>query len=214
MKITIQAPKKIQVLSREQLRRVQRDTAQDARDAIQQWYNRLPEDYFDSDDANFPDGTPKHGQARTFMRALTQNWEWREITDSGFSLIFNTRREDGSPWGLRLHEYGGTIKPKKARALTIPLTAEARGRRAREFSGLGRHLFKVGGSQATGDKLGTLVWEDAAGQLHAAYALRKSAKIEPLYKRRGHHAIPQPQELSQLISPYFSRHINYILKKK
>jgi len=33
-----------------------------------------------------------------------------------------------------IHEYGGTIVPRNAKALTIPIAAEARGRRARSFA--------------------------------------------------------------------------------
>jgi len=38
--------------------------------------------------------------------------------------------------GLRLHYYGGVVTPKIAKLLTIPATAEAHGKRAREFNDL------------------------------------------------------------------------------
>lgn len=38
----------------------------------------------------------------------------------------------------RVHEYGMTIKPKKAKALTIPVSPKAKGKRARDFPNLFR----------------------------------------------------------------------------
>lgn len=213
MKITLKIPVAEKLIPHDKISAAMQEAADDAADALKVWYGKLPEDYFDSDQPNFPDGTPKHGRARSFMYALTQNWESQEVTSRGFSLAFKGNREGGSPWGLRLQEYGGTITPKNVRALTIPLTAEARGRRAKEFSSNIHELFAIGKSQASGDKLGTLVWRDDSGRLHAAYALRKKSDIKPLHKRRGHHAIPQPDELARLILPVIKENINAALKQ-
>lgn len=203
MKIDVKLPDIASMLSDAKRARVMKQASFGAQQAIHSWYASLPADYFDSTESNFPDGTPKHGGARTFMRALTRGWSPEDVSESGFTLAFRANRDNGSPWGLRLQEMGGTITPSNAAALTIPLTAEARGRRARDFSASVHELFTVGKARATGDKLGTLAWRDDAGQLHAAYALRKSATIKPLFARRGHHAVPTEKQLSDMVSPYF-----------
>lgn len=199
MRLDVQMPKVEERVRGERLRRVMARVAEDAEEAIKIWYRRLPEDWFDSKETEFADGTPKHGRGRTFMRPLAMGWKAEEVSGRGFSLAFRAPREGGTAWGLRLQEYGGEVKPKNARALTIPLTAEARGRRAREFS-MGVHrLFAVG--RREGERAGTLVWEDEAGMLHAAYALRRRVKVAPLVKRRGHHGVPQEDDMHKMLKP-------------
>ena len=108
------------------------------------------------------------------------------------------RRADGSNWGLRLQQYGGEITPKRKRALTIPVTAEAKGRTVRQFStDTEKKLFVVKGDAAkkNPDIIGSLVWEDPMGALHAAYVLRKRSNVPPLKERRGHDAIPTNEQL-------------------
>lgn len=159
---------------------------------VQRWYAALPEDWFDNP-APFPDGTSRRGSKRTFMFPLGNSWE-DEVSGAGFVLSFKHGRKDGSNWGLRLQQYGGEIKPTRKRALTIPVTGEAKGRTVREFEvATGFNLFLVG--KESGDKIGTLAWEDDGGKLHAAYALRKSAKVPSLKQRRGHDALPGNEEL-------------------
>lgn len=165
------------------------------RDEVHAWYANLPEDWFDNT-ASFPDGTPRHAGKRTFMRPLSTNWK-TEAQGSGFSIYFDTKRE-GAPWGLRLQQYGDTITPEKKRALTIPVTAEAKGVSARVFqTKTGKDLFLVKGDAAkrNPDMVGSLVWEDPAGALHAAYVLRTRSEVPPLKKRRGHDAIPTEDEI-------------------
>lgn len=214
MRVTLKHPDFNALVPARALAEVMRYTAEDAEDAIKEHYRKLPEDWFDSTRAAFPDGSPRHGSARTFMRALTQHWQAEDVGQDSFALSFRQARDDGSPWGLRMQEYGGVIRPKKARVLTIPLTAEARGMRAREFSD-GRHrLFAVGKKSARGNKAGTLVWADEEGKLHAAYALRKSATIKPLIKRRRHHAIPTPWQLGRMVVPLFRAAVAEVLGPK
>lgn len=166
--------------------------------AVGEWYAKLPEDYFDSG-STFPDGTGKHLRGRTFMFPLSTGWSVDALTDSGFVLAFRHARDNGSPWGLRLHQYGGTIRPKNARALTIPMTAEARGLRVAEFV-THRALFKLG---KKGEAKGILAYRGADGAPHAAYALRGSAYVAPLRQRRGHDAVPGKKELADMARPYF-----------
>lgn len=160
---------------------------------VKEWYINLPPDWFDNP-APFPDGTPRHGGKRTFMHPLSRGWHYA-LRESGFDLDFYFQRKGGDgpgPWGLRLQQYGGEIKPVKRRALTIPVTADARGRTVRNFeTALGRRLFMVRGKDAKDPShIGSLVWENPQGDLHAAYVLRKRAYVPPLKERRGHDAIP------------------------
>lgn len=187
--------------------------AEGAKIGIEEWYRSLPETWFDSEKGTFPDGTQKHGGPRTFMRALTRYWETGDVGESSFTLEFRHNRDDGNPWGLRLQEFGGTITPKRKRALTIPLTADARGISASRFSETVHRLFPVGTKNPQGNKLGTLVWEDEAGELHAAYALRKSSTIKPLSMRRGHHAVPGKQQLQRMVKPYFAAAVEWALNQ-
>ena len=186
--------------------RAMRAVAEDVTDSIKEWYAQLPEDWFDNPDP-FPDGTPRHAGTCNFMNPLSENWEY-ELDENGlgFSVNFKTfRTKNGtrSNWGLRLQQLGGWIRPVKKKALTIPVTADARGKTVREFQAqYGRKLFKVG--KEDGHKLGTLVWEDPAGDLKAAYVLRKSSYVKPLKERRGHDALPSNEQLQQWAAKSYS----------
>lgn len=184
MNITVTTPPLPAFLHRESYAGVMQRAAVSTRRAICAWYAALPEDWFDNP-APFPDGTSRHGGARSFMRPLSQAWETDEATEDGFSVSFRRNRDGGSPWGLRLHQEGGSIRPTSARALTIPMTAEARGLRAAEFARR-RPLFRVGNM---------LAFRDKRGKLHAAYALKRSVFVPPLKSRRGHDALPTAEQL-------------------
>lgn len=177
---------------------IKQAVAEDVRNDIHSWYASLPENWFDNTEP-FPDGTPRHAGKRTFMAPLSTAWRYK--TDpNGFSVYFMNQRPDGGNWGLRLQQLGGEIVPKKARALTIPVTAEAKGRSARQFTtDTGKSLFMVKGEAAkkNPDVIGSLVWEDPEGDLHAAYVLRKRSEVPPLKKRRGHDAIPTEEQLTE-----------------
>lgn len=188
------------------------DVARETRNRVQLWYAKLPADWFDNPEP-FEDGTPRHAGARTFMQPLKSSWQFELASSSGFSVFFKHKRtEQGSTsnWGLRLQQYGGIIKPVKRKALTIPVTADARGKRVKTFqSYYNRKLFLVGKDKAQGQ--GTLVWEDPAGELHAAYVLRRSAKVPSLRERRGHDAIPSEKELAGWAKEAFINRLQYIL---
>lgn len=199
MRITLRHPDFNTFLSGETLEGIRRKAAQGAEQEVKAWYRNLPEDWFDNPDP-FPDGTPRHAGARSFAQALSSDW-FAETDEAGFSLFFKRSREGGSPWGLRLQQYGGTIRPKDKVALTIPVTAGARGLRAAVFSESVHRLFRVGRPQ--GDRLGSLVWRDGDGGLHAAYVLRRRSVVPPLRQRRGHDALPSVEDLSRRVRPYF-----------
>ena len=178
-------------------------------DAVKGWYIALPEDYFDNPEP-FPDGTPRHGGARTFQRQLGISWFVEPEGDDSFNIYFSNNRDNGSPWGLRLQHYGGDIEPQNARALTIPVTAEARGRRADAFAAeLQRDLFVVGRNGEENE--GTLCWRDDQGQLHAAYLLRKRATIKPLEERLGRPALPPDEFLQGKFREYLNEAIDFEL---
>ena len=190
--------------------RAMRAVAEDVTDSVKEWYAKLPEDWFDNPDP-FPDRTPRHAGTRSFMYPLSESWEY-EIKDNTLSLNFkHARTKNGSTsnWGLRLQQYGskdlpgGEIRPVNKKALTIPVTADARGKTVRDFQAqYGRKLFKVG--KDDGHKLGTLVWEDPAGDLKAAYVLRKSSHVKPLKERRGHDALPSNEQLQEWAAKSYS----------
>ena len=162
--------------------------AVDLANAVKRWYAALPEDYFDNPEL-------EHG-TRSFIRMLAQSW-YSETNGKEITLYFTHPRPGGTAFGLRLHHLGGIITPKKAGALTIPLTYEARGLTASNYSNSVRELFLVRKKDAPSpDFIGTLCEKDSHG-VHAVFALRKSVEIKPLEKRRGHPAIPTDEELRQ-----------------
>ena len=184
--------------------------AEEVRNSINSWYANLPENWFDNTDP-FPDGTPRHDGKRTFMIPLSTSWE-HKAQKNEFNIFFNKRREDGSNWGLRLQQYGGEITPKRKRALTIPVTAEAKGRTVRQFStDTGKKLFVVKGDAAKKDPdiIGSLVWEDPMGALHAAYVLRKRSNVPPLKERRGHDAIPTNEQLGDWTVKAYNNYLKH-----
>ena len=73
-------------------------------------------------------------------------------------------------------EFGGDIRPKNAKALTIPVTEEARARRASEFEFGGRRLFVL--DRAAGDTIGLLGYGDTGG-FHALFVLRSRVSQAP-----------------------------------
>lgn len=115
-----------------------------------------------------------------------------EITSDGATVTVAERR-------FKIQLFGGTILPKKARALTIPLVAEARGRFVKDYErDTGRHLFSIPGRNALFEKTANATESLVAGTkgrvrgtnrsfsvglaartgIRAVYALAKSARIQ------------------------------------
>lgn len=177
--------------------------ADDLAQAVKDWYARLPEDYFDNP-------ALEHG-TRSFIRVLAQAW-YSETNGKEINVYFTHPRPGGTAWGLRLHHLGDTITPKRAKALTIPLTYRARNMTANAYSNSVRELFLVRKKDAPSpDYFGTLCEKDGQG-IHAVFALRKSAEIKPLEKRRGHPAIPTPQELRTALGASVTNRLNNLLE--
>lgn len=178
----------------------------DILEKVKAWYVDLPQDWFDNPNP-FPDGTSRRDHPRRWMYQLSQGGEgatagWHAESDGEtLSVSFMNPDADKVAYGLRLQQYGGTINPVRAAALTIPLTAEAQGVSAGNFP---HELFLLKGDDLEPDEVGTLVWEDDLGFLHAAYALRKSSTIPPLRERRGHDALPSEEELARFAAESFT----------
>lgn len=116
-----------------------------------------------------------------------------EITDTGATVTVAERR-------FNIQLFGGVILPKKARCLTIPLVAEARGKFVKDYErDTGRHLFRIPGRNALFEKTGANARESlvnhtkgrvrgtnrsfsvglaARAGIRAVYALAKSATIK------------------------------------
>lgn len=188
--------------------------ARGTRDSLHDWYAELPEDWFDNTEP-FPDGTPRHAGARSFMAPLSTAWQYA-VRENGFDVFFDEKRkEEGMPsanWGLALQQYGDTIKPVQKKALTIPVTAEARKRTAKMYQeATGHKLFAVKRKDAKDPShIGSLVWEDPMGELHAAYVLRTRAEVKPLRERRGHDALPSPDLIQKWAVDTYSAYLKYI----
>ena len=164
--------------------------AQQMEDAVKEWYSTPPrnEAYFDNPEK--PHGT------RSYVRTIANAW-YHERVGKQINVYFSHPHPNGTAWGLRMHHLGAIITPKKAKALTIPLTFTARDKTARNYSNSVRELFMVRARDgASPDLIGTLCEKDSHG-IHAVYAIRKSAEIKPLEKRRGHPAIPTEKELAE-----------------
>lgn len=79
--------------------------------------------------------------------------------------------------GMALKVYGGVVRPVQAKALTIPIHAEAYGRRARTVELLtGMKLFKV---KPKGSKNTFLARSTGDDQIRLLYLLASSAKVRP-----------------------------------
>lgn len=213
MKVEIdQFAQRVQALFFGESDRMLQFVAKHTKDELQKWYGSLPDDWFDNPNP-FPDGTPRHAGVRTFMWPLTTKWK-TAVESNGFSLIFDEKRkvegETSTVWGLRLQQYGDTITPVEKKALTIPVTADARGVSARRFEQkTGHRLFVVKGKNKKPEHIGSLVWEDPGGDLHAAYVLRTRAEVKPLKERRGHDAIPSQEQLGKWAANSYLKFIKY-----
>ncbi len=161
---------------------------------IQQWYASKGDDYFDGD------RHPGTG-ARSFMRGVQTHWYWEE-SSKGFDVFFSNPRkdEDGNiihhHFGLLLHEYGGTIRPRNVKYLTIPIDPRARGKRAKDFQETYGELEFIPSRKKRPGLRGVLAWRNEMGELLAAYSLREYVTIKSLQERKGMPAVPPDDEVA------------------
>jgi len=74
-----------------------------------------------------------------------------------------------------LLQFGGVIRPKRARALTVPIAPEARGRRARDFS----DTFILRRRSDDAETVGIIMQNLGGGKVRPLFALRTSVTVEP-----------------------------------
>lgn len=92
---------------------------------------------------------------------------FKSNTDSTASVVVNKP-------GVALQYYGGTVRPKRAKNLAIPMRAEFRGKNPRELTG--KRLFVFGQYRAAGRRF--LAYKDGAA-VRVAYLLTPKAVIKP-----------------------------------
>lgn len=92
---------------------------------------------------------------------------FKSNTDTKASVVVNKP-------GVALQYYGGTVRPKKARNLAIPMREEFRGKNPRELTG--KRLFVFGQHRAAGKRF--LAYKDGSA-LRIAYLLTPKAVIKP-----------------------------------
>lgn len=156
---------------------------------IVEWYEKKGEDWFDG---------PNHMDApggRTFMRGIADPNKWEPRYDAqGYSVEFSNKRPDAGNWGLRFQHYGGTVRPKRTKYLAIPLEPTGRNVGPRAYPHKLRYIFNR--KNTTPGYKGSLVWQDVAGQLHAAFMLRDEVTLPPMKERNGHDALPPEDTLA------------------
>jgi len=92
-----------------------------------------------------------------------------EVHDGGDTL------EAGSPLAYAaIQHFGGVIKPKTAKALTIPLTRESYGKRARDFNDL---EFRPATKKAKPNIIGVLGRASPGGGFAALFALAREVTL-------------------------------------
>jgi hypothetical protein len=91
---------------------------------------------------------PSQGQGATFGADVARGWQFTSSSPNE-AVISN----DASHYAFKVR--GGTITPKRAKALTIPLIPEARGLYASVYSqNTGRRLFTIRGKHALFERVG------------------------------------------------------------
>lgn len=101
-----------------------------------------------------------------FGQNIILGWNFVSATKIGATI------QNGAPF-LSHKVTGGTIRPKRAKALTIPMVSEAVGRRAADYqSTTGNRLFGVKGKNALFEKT-------ESGGVRAVYALVKQVTQKP-----------------------------------
>jgi len=105
-------------------------------------------------------------QSGSFAQNIILGWNFVSATKTGATI------QNGAPF-FSHKVTGGTIRPKKAKALTIPMIADAAGRRASDYqSATGNKLFGVKGKNALFEKT-------EGGSIRAVYALVKQVTQKP-----------------------------------
>lgn len=117
-------------------------------------------------------------RARTKARAKGGRRFWAELARSVNVRSVSSKRVSvyTSHVAAAQKEFGGEIRPKNAKALTIPITEEARGKRASEFESGGRDLFVL--DRDSGDTVGILGYSEGES-FHPLFVLRTRVVQQP-----------------------------------
>lgn len=112
-----------------------------------------------------------------FGSRVSESWFVKGADPDGGEIFNNAPH-------FRHKVFGGTIKPKRAKYLTIPLVKEAHGVRARDYELNNRkRLFTIAGRNALFEKVGTGGTESAATRIHGQY--KKGKKSTAVRGRRA-----------------------------
>ncbi len=95
--------------------------------------------------------TARRKPGRRWWRDLARSVQVRTVSESAAEVSSNQV-------GASLKQYGGTVRPKRAKALTIPIAPEAKGKTAYEMNTPSQPLFRPKGTSflARANKDGTL----------------------------------------------------------
>jgi len=113
---------------------------------------------------------------RRYWKDLARSLQVKKVSDSAVEV-------SSSQIGAGLKQFGGTVRPVKAKALTIPVAPEAKGRTAYEFERPDRKLFVVSGKSGDAGTVGVLGYakktSKGASEFHPLFVLRTRAKMKP-----------------------------------
>ena len=135
------------------------------------------------------------GPGRTqgdFGADIADGWNFRTASKDGATI------SNGAPY-YRFKVTGGTITPRRAKALTIPMLPEAVGRTAKEYeTDTGNRLFTIKGKKALFRKDGESV--------RAVYALVARVKQGPWPR-----ALPKTERLEKAFTASWKRDLDDII---
>jgi len=108
---------------------------------------------------------------KSFWRDLANRTAVSQVSDHA-AIVYNDHPAAAQK------QFGGEIRPRNARALTIPIADEAKGKTAGEFEAGGRDLFIL---PATGnpDTVGILGYSEEDGGFHPLFVLRSKVTQKP-----------------------------------
>lgn len=120
-----------------------------------------------------PWGNAVGREARANARKKGGRRFWREVARATRVQTVNPSAVSVANWHVAgaQKQYGGVITPKRAKALTIPISPEAEGRRAGEFEMGGRELFVVKKAGRDSRTAGILGYSEG-DSFHALFVLR------------------------------------------
>jgi ribosomal protein S10 len=110
-----------------------------------------------------------------FGSAVAQAWGFSASDEAGATIA-----NDAKYLGFKVT--GGTIRPKRAKALTIPLIPEAKGRRAADYQiDFRTRLFRIRGKSALFERIGGSTVGSRGRRGRAGSASIQTTSIRPVY---------------------------------